>query len=245
MYYSRLILNPRNRKVQRDLADPYELHRTVFHGFPTGKVDLARDNAEASGILYRLDIQPQNHLPILLVQSQVMPNWGFLQQELYQQYLLPFDPYQEQENPAVKERNFVLVAGQRLLFRLRANPTRRLSAGKGHKGQRVGIYEEKEQREWLDKKAQQAGFRVVRAEIQAGDKVQWEELRAISQQKRQAYQQNPTTEKLPPKTGLLEIQFDGILQVTDPAAFHTAIQAGIGSGKAFGFGLLSVAPVRG
>lgn len=244
MYYSRLILNPRNRKVQRDLADPYELHRTVFHGFPTGKVDLARDEAEASGVLYRIDVHSQNKLPILLVQSQVMPNWQFLQQEPYQQYLLSLDPYQEQGNPAVKERNFTFTEGQRLSFRLRANPTMRLSAGTGHKGKRIGIYDEEKQRKWLNKKAQQGGFQIMRAEICAGDKVQWEELRDISQQKRQAYQQNPTTEKPPPKTGLLEIQFDGILQVTDPTLFLAAIRSGIGSGKAFGFGLLSVAAVR-
>ena len=40
---------------------------------------------------------------------------------------------------------------------------------------------------------------------------------------------------------LFSVQFDGVLQVVEPALFVHAIAAGIGSGKAFGFGLLSVA----
>ena len=42
---------------------------------------------------------------------------------------------------------------------------------------------------------------------------------------------------------LRSARFDGILEVTDPAAFAATIAAGIGPAKAFGFGLLSVAPV--
>jgi CRISPR system Cascade subunit CasE len=40
-------------------------------------------------------------------------------------------------------------------------------------------------------------------------------------------------------------QFDGILQVVDVDKMHAAIANGIGSAKGFGFGLLSLAPVRG
>ena len=242
MYYSRLILNPRSRKAQRDLSDPYEMHRTVLHGFPVGKMAVDRTTDEAAGVLYRVDPHPQSGLPILLVQSQVAPDWSFLQSADFQHYLYPLDPYQEEENPVVKERTLVLQRGQTLAFRLRANPTKRLSAGKNNKGKRIGIYDEAEQRQWLANKGEKGGFQILRAELSQGDKVQWKELREIEQRRRN--ERTNTVEALPPKTGVLEVRFDGILQVTDPAAFLTAIQAGIGSGKAFGFGLLSVAPVR-
>ena len=39
------------------------------------------------------------------------------------------------------------------------------------------------------------------------------------------------------------VRFDGVLVVTDRAAFKTTVANGIGSGKAFGLGLLSLAPV--
>ena len=40
------------------------------------------------------------------------------------------------------------------------------------------------------------------------------------------------------------VLFEGVLEVNDPALLEKAIQEGIGSGKGFGFGLLSLAPVR-
>ena len=39
------------------------------------------------------------------------------------------------------------------------------------------------------------------------------------------------------------VEFRGTLRVTDPAAFHQTFQTGLGSGKAFGFGLLVIAPL--
>jgi len=245
MYYSRLILNPRSRQVQRDLGDPYQLHRTILHGFPNGKVHVERNDDESVGVLYRVDAQPQSGLPILLVQSQVTPDWSFLQTEASQSYLLPADPWHGDENPAIKARVIEFQPGQALAFRLRANPTKRLSAGKGHKGKRIGLYTETEQLDWLQRKADQGGFRLLRTQVIQGDKVQWAELRQIERRKAEENPTNPPDEKRPPKTGVLEVQFDGVLQVTDPTAFLTAVQTGIGSGKAFGFGLLSLAPVRG
>jgi len=38
--------------------------------------------------------------------------------------------------------------------------------------------------------------------------------------------------------------FEGILEVTDAEKFRQSLKQGIGTGKAYGFGLLSVAPVR-
>jgi CRISPR system Cascade subunit CasE len=40
------------------------------------------------------------------------------------------------------------------------------------------------------------------------------------------------------------VLFEGRLEVTDRELFLTALREGIGSGKAFGFGLLSVAGGR-
>jgi CRISPR system Cascade subunit CasE len=39
------------------------------------------------------------------------------------------------------------------------------------------------------------------------------------------------------------VEFDGVLTVTDPAEFHRTFTLGIGSAKAFGFGLLVIAPI--
>jgi CRISPR system Cascade subunit CasE len=43
---------------------------------------------------------------------------------------------------------------------------------------------------------------------------------------------------------LTSVQFDGVLDVIDPAWVRTLIRNGIGSAKGFGFGLLSLRPVH-
>lgn len=151
----------------------------------------------------------------LLIQSQGAPDWSALAAG----YLLDVPG-----NPATKEVNLRLDTGQMLAFRLRANPTKRLgkSAGKD-KGKRVGLYKMEEQIEWIGRKADQHGF-AIHSVLPTQQEWRDEGPRALK---------------------FLSVQFDGMLQVRDPALFNDAIHQGIGSGKAFGFGLLSVAPVQG
>lgn len=219
MYLSRLILNPRSRAVRHDLAQPHSLHQTILRAFPD---DL---DEQAERILYRLDQNPRSEIH-LLVQSQAAPNWAHLQNN---GYLLPV----EAENPAVKAVALEVRTGQQLAFRLRANPTKRLGKSAAYdKGKRVGLYKMEEQINWLQRKAADHGFRV-----DSVMPIQQQRIQGRIPRKEEAQDQAAHAAKF------FSVQFDGILQVTDPTRFLTAIQSGIGSGKAFGFGLLSVAPV--
>jgi CRISPR system Cascade subunit CasE len=111
-------------------------------------------------------------------------------------------------------------AGQRLAFRLRANPTI-----KRH-GKRYGLYQEAEQIEWLRRKAEEGGFILE----MATPAIQQRQLRSS---RRGAEMQ------------FLAVRFDGMLRVSDPARFVETLSSGLGSAKAFGFGLLTVArPTR-
>jgi CRISPR system Cascade subunit CasE len=217
MYLSRLILNPRNRRVQRELAQPYEMHRSIMRAF---RADL---QTGAERVLWRVDEHPRLGLT-LLVQSWDAPDWTWLAEEGARGYLLPVD----EPNPAVKSFDLHLAAGQMLSFRLRANPTKRLSAGKGNNGKRIGIYKEEDQLAWLTRKGEQHGFRVLQAQVSRDGKIKDED----------AIHRDDQTHKLE----LLSVQFDGILEVTDPEKLVAAVQTGIGSAKGFGFGLLSLAP---
>lgn len=223
MYLSRLILNPRSRQVQSELAQPYEMHRTLLRGFPSGKVHAERTDPGTVGMLFRVDEDPGSGRLHLLVQSQQPPQWGFLAET---GYLLP----NAADNPATREVNLLLQAGQSFAFRLRANPTKRLSAGKGNKGKRVGIYDEDEQSSWLARKGELHGFRVLQGQVSRDGKIVNEE--AIERAGKEH------------KLELMTAQFDGILQVTNAEKFAQALVAGVGSAKAFGCGLLSLAPAR-
>lgn len=45
-------------------------------------------------------------------------------------------------------------------------------------------------------------------------------------------------------TNMFSVRFDGLLKVTDVDVFYSTLRSGIGSAKGFGFGLLSIAPIK-
>ena len=214
-YLSRLLLDPTDRRARRELGNIYELHRTVMSGFPKELPDEER-------VLFRVDEDRAGRLS-LLVQSQVTPHW-----QLPDGYLLPADPFGGPDNPAVKAVEPALSAGQILNFRLLANPTikktRHDEQGERRNSNRVPLVHEAQQLEWLAAKAEQSGFRVLHVDAGGG------------------YERKGWKEKGRPPLTLYTVQFDGRLQITDAARFQWALANGIGPARAFGCGLLSLAP---
>ena len=221
MYLSRLILNPYSRDIRAVLRRPHQLHHIILKAFPNGIVGTPRTVLDAAGVLFRLDTNLHTHQMSLLVQSQQRPDWKPLNST---QYLhLDTDWFGEFQNPSVKKVDFRFQAGQMFSFRLLANPTKRERTKEVQgKGKRKGLYKEEEQLKWIQDKGRNHGFMI--------DHV------LLSRQK--------FTEDRKKNLKFFNVQFDGILQVTDPDKFLAGIHNGIGSGKAFGFGLLSVAPAR-
>lgn len=226
MYLSRLILNPRSRQVRNELADPYEMHRTVCRAFPEANY---KQN-EPLGILFRVDVHPRTRIPTLLVQSQQKPDWEFLAQEKSGYLLGDQDLPLDVENPSFKELDLRLGEGQTLAFRLRANPTVKKDREGKKQGRRVGLVREADQYKWLERKFQAAGVSLVSVNIVNEQTARGKLFTEKEDEKRMRF---------------LSIQFDGILQVKNPLQLAETIYAGIGSAKGLGFGLLSVAPVRG
>jgi CRISPR system Cascade subunit CasE len=229
MYLSRLIFNPRSRQVRNELADPYEMHRTVCKAFPGGLFKAERNEENMTNILFRVDLHPRTHIPSLLVQSRQKPDWSFLSTDRKDYLLGENDLPLDVENPAVKEMNVQLHNGQVLAFRLRANPTFKKTTvtedGEKHKS-RLGIFKEDEQRNWLTRKLEAAGAGLVSVNI-VDEQFTHGKLFAEKQKDK--------------RLNFLSVQFDGVLQVKDSARFLDSLFTGFGSAKGLGFGLLSVA----
>lgn len=241
LYLSRLLLNPRSRAVRRDLADCHGLHRTILRAFPTALSGAAHAR-EQFGILYRLD--HDGRIPdrlALLVQSRLAPDWSFLEPG----YLL--DATGVTENPATKpidHLHALIHAGLVLRFRLRANPTRKIAATaengeKRRNGMRVELRDQEKLLGWLARKGTQHGFDLwstvsngpANVRVVVEDKVTGK--RAGEQTAAQVVERTALT--------FGSVLFEGVLRVTDADAFRLALESGIGSGKAYGFGLLSLA----
>lgn len=237
MYLSRLLLNPRNREVHRDLADAHRLHCRVMSLFPQApESDTARAHF---GVLFRLDTTPRADILHLLLQSRFKPAWATLPHD----YLL--DTRGEPANPDTKPVDAAYASlreGMALAFRLRANPTRKIDTktgpdGRRRNGKRVDLRGEEDQIQWIRHRAEQGGFRLlsVRASAQVLD------LRTIPSGKIIGYKTDNGAGDGPRLT-FASVLFEGQLQVTDVEKFRQALEQGIGPGKAFGFGLLSLAP---
>ena len=137
MYLSKLMLNPSPaaRAVQRDLASPYQLHRTLMRAFPD------KSSGGPGRVLFRVEPMREDDPPVVLVQSEKEPDWSPLLEEGH--HVLIADS---------KQFDISVRAGQLLRFRLRANPTV-CRAGKRH-----GLVRHEDQCEWLKRKAAGAGF---------------------------------------------------------------------------------------
>lgn len=224
MFLSKLVLNSKNPCVRRDIGSPYDMHKTILRvGFSdTSKDDLGR-------VLFRVDKDPAGKLPpIVLVQSELEPAWETLPENY------------TATTPEWKTYDPQFQIGQKLRFRLRANPTKRVAAknerlGSTDEGKRIGLLTEPDQLKWFLGKAEQGGFRVLRHNEPHDDP------------KNPVFniQTVPEGRVWNGKFGyggwFLSVRFEGVLLVTDPTAFRTLIGAGIGSAKGYGFGLLSVA----
>lgn len=219
MFLTRLVLNGRSRQVQRDLANPWELHRTLMAAFPDDAGERPRDDNSSIGLLYRVELPDEGDRPMILVQSRIHPQW----QSLPAGYLAG-----GAVNPALKEFVPSFSPGQMLVFRLHANPTTRLGHSAGErKGKRVGV-RPAELEQWLQRKAEAAGLRVH--SVNVANRGQQTGRVPVDGEKRTAR--------------WLGVRFDGACEVVDPDLLLHALESGIGSGKAFGFGLLSLARTR-
>ncbi|WP_026600475.1 type I-E CRISPR-associated protein Cas6/Cse3/CasE [Methylomonas sp. 11b] len=189
--------------------NPYQFHQALWRLFP-GCEDAERD------FLFRVEQVQSGVGTHVLLQSAIKPEGG------------------EQSPLLLAQREFALAipSGQRLRFRLRANPIKTIKdSSKGtveKKGKtftktvRVPLLHEEQQQAWLERKVQ--------------DFAQLETL---------IVQPEPVTyfrKAKEARSGKIQtVLFDGVMTIIDPAEFESQVIRGIGPAKAFGCGLLSIA----
>ncbi len=248
LFLSRLLLNPFSRQVMSEIANPYEMHRTIMRAFPQQEQISTRKAREEFGVLFRCEQREGEHPVKVYVQSLLEPDWSYL-------YGLSGYLYKNCEN-ACECKNIMpayanLKAGQLLSFRLKANPTKRVGKeGDPLRGKRVDLLREDEQIEWLVRKSQgsgdiPAGFEILGMTATEKDSLPetLKFIRVRGEGKISSRKKDTSSEKGVSQVTHLSVIYEGILRITDREAFIQTLIRGIGPGKAFGFGLLSVAPV--
>ena len=226
LFLSRLTLNPRSREARAALYDLHALHRLIWRGFPDRRES---DSPDVGRILFRLEAEGpivKDGLPFVLVQSALASDWSPLLSATG-----GASPVLDADGKSFAPR---LTPGQQLRFRLRATPTVRRhpedsprDADGNSKGKRMGLRTEEEQRGWLLRKGEAGGFAPVEFRVTP-----------LGQLTGNQPSRSGASGRDLKHTG---VDYDGVLRVTDPDLFVQTLAAGVGAGKAWGFGLLSVA----
>ena len=234
MYLSRLELDLTKRATMRALATPTLFHGAIEDAFPHersapasgggGQVSLFDD---ASGFspdrerkLWRVDtLRGKTYLLLL---SRERPNLS----EAARQFGTGARWETKNYSPFLGG----IRSGEILRFRLTANPTVSRSSPKGADGEKARgtVYAHittEHQRQWLLQKSERHGFRLAEDDFDVTES-RWRTFRKGAERNR--------------RVTLLSVTYDGTLEVTDADAFREALSNGIGRGKAYGMGLLTV-----
>jgi CRISPR system Cascade subunit CasE len=200
----------------------YTVHQRLSMAFPK------KEQKEKSLFLFRIDekLGVTGYCPVIVVQSECSPDWdrAFSNASIL---LAAF--------PEVHEYNPQFTVGDVLRYRIRINPVKRSKEF----GKRLAISRNEGSKlpeEYLSK-----WFQEKVAKNNTGFTIQ--DCRLTGSTWVSGYK-NHREEGIDPKLKFYAADFNGVLQVTDNSRLLSTIRHGIGSAKAFGFGLLSLAPAE-
>ena len=247
MFLTRIYLNPHRRGAKQLMRSRQVLHAAVMNCFPPGVLAIPGNPR----VLWRLDYPPslRSGLPrqgspscALFISSPVPPDPSHIVEEA---------GYVTEGGAVVRDMSTFLdglSVEQRWGFRLCVNPTFRKAGQVNERGQKkiLAHVTQAQQIQWVLKNAKKRGFRVLTSaeiggalpvlENDDGERVDGANLlingveRSIEEFKRDGH-----------RVTLAVATFEGVLEVTDPVSLRHALVNGIGRGKAYGCGLMTLA----
>lgn len=224
MYLSRLHIDKTSGAAKQYLFKPNLVHGHVNRILTPDGGGVVDDRHIP---LWRLDWL--NGIPALYLVTKTRPDLNAAQQEWGM-------PGREPECHSYDKRLSSLSEGQEWSFRLTANPTRRVKPREGDthtSAYRVAHRGPKYQREWLGMQGDRHGFSVLGEAITTPLKM-YSFPKCVT-----------TRDKLVLDTSEVtfgSVTFTGRLEVTDADKFRDALSVGIGRAKAYGCGLMTIAP---
>jgi CRISPR system Cascade subunit CasE len=223
-YLSRVKLNPARRAGRSVLGSRQAMHAAVLASFPGRLADRTSER-----VLWRLDAGEGEVL--LYVVSPEQPDFT----HLVEQAGWPTLPtWESREYAPLLDR---LEAGQPWEFRLTANPTRARPVKDGARSQRFGHVTVGQQQSWLVERAARAGFELPPAPGPDGEQRPENGL-VVRDRAVDRFRRGGGTVTLSRAT------FEGRLVVMDPSVLRGTLLGGLGPGKAYGCGLLTLAALR-
>jgi CRISPR system Cascade subunit CasE len=214
VYLTRFDINPRRRATRHVLASPHRLHAAVLAAFPANSPE-----PDEGRVLWRLD--QGIHDPVLYVVSPGEPDLTHLVESIGR----PTHGWRTKDYRPFLDK---LTEGDRWAFRLRANPIHHVPNPGGGRGKRFAHVTAAQQTSWFQRQAQLHGFQIPEGSADVPDVV-------LRDRRTLRFDRRGRT------VTLATAVFEGTLTITDAIALRTALANGIGPGKGYGCGLLTLA----
>ncbi|MEV7203469.1 type I-E CRISPR-associated protein Cas6/Cse3/CasE [Streptomyces griseoluteus] len=220
----RIRLNLRSPDVHRDLARPGSLHKTIMLLAPEG---LGENPRQQAGLLFRLEHATAQMPPTLLIQSRLPPDLTRLPAT-----------YGTVETRDLTPVLTALTTGRRIRYRITANAsTRRRVTDRDPffdpdtKPRHTDVpLQGDDALAWWQRKATHAGLDLHSAA-----------LTPVPASRHPITRQHDN-DRQPDVFRPALTRYDGQATITDPDQLRHALLTGIGRGKPYGAGLLSLAP---
>ena len=246
MFLTRIYLDPHRRGARKLMRSRQTMHAAVLNCFPPGSLD----DAAAARVLWRLD-RPAPRSGQLL---QGSPAYA-----LFISSPVPPDPSHIVEAAGYKNDGGVVVreldgfldrleAGQRWGFRLCVNPTFRDKGQLDRAGRKkvLAHVTQEQQTKWVLDRAERCGFKILESADLGGELPVLEDSQGRRVDGKNLLINGVERSLVEFRRGsdLVRLSiaiFEGVLEVSDPQALRHAVVNGIGRGKAYGCGLLTLA----
>lgn len=224
MFLTQMELHPGRRGTRFLLGSPQRMHAEVLSAFPS--------HSGPGRVLWRLDCEANRRLLLYVVAAEKPDLTGLVERAGW--------PTTSTWRTAAYDRFLARLApGQRWVFRLTANPVHSVRSDErpGVRGRAVPHRTVAHQQQWLIDRAGRLGVAFDEDDGQASFAVS---SRGISQfTKGEPEAANGGRRR---RVSLSHARFDGVLEVVDPDRLRSALVDGVGRAKAYGCGLLTLAP---
>jgi CRISPR system Cascade subunit CasE len=255
MFLTRFRVNTARPGARRLLSSPQVLHAAVMSSFP-GLLPADSSPPDAPRVLWRLDHNARAEV-MLYIASPARPDLTHLVEQAGWPAAAadPDTPgWQSKPYGAFLDR---LAAGDTWAFRLTANPVHHIRRKDDEPRKRTAHLTPVHQMAWLLDRQERGGFRILekpdskrllpggtthRKHEHHGDRYELSvrDRRDLSFDK--SRDQNASGRR---PVNLVTVTFDGRLEVSEPDALRRTLTQGLGRAKAYGCGLMTLAPLPG
>ncbi|MDT0329910.1 type I-E CRISPR-associated protein Cas6/Cse3/CasE [Nocardiopsis lambiniae] len=241
MYLTRFRFNTNSSGGRRLLSSPQVLHAAVMGCFP----EMLPSESGGPRVLWRVDRNARAEV-FLYVVSPTRPLMDHLAEQAgWKDLDDPDRVWKSHDYAGFLDR---LAEGQTWGFRLTANPVHSIRRKDGEPTKVTAHVTPRHQAGWLLQRQDACGFAIVRKNpdqrlLPGEDEY---ELTVHDRNAAGFDKPDPRSERQGKRmrVPIVRATFDGRLTVTDPDALRRVLSSGLGRAKAYGCGLMTLAPVE-